>query len=742
MKQLVKYVVGCLLASIVVGSASSAYQVSLAIDGTPDVAQRVLPQLPDSLRKGQPVVAKIHMLARTYGDSIVLRWAGEDYVTQQSLYRSGVTIYRIDSEGRIDSLVGDFKPWTVDELRSAYPLSDSIAVMAMELMSGKRMQPDQTRNFPGTMGALLEMHDDQQTRFGFSVLLSEWRPDLADKMAMRWVDRDVKPGETYEYTLQPSHRNPKDNLLIGAGHVQSVVNNPHTREELDVMMGDSITGPLATRLWWYGTDYSCFELERRAEGDSDWTRVNDRPILFFNTNGDEAKDITCSDYVPEPGRYYYRVMAHDAFGDLTRPSKPYMVTMPDLAGPNSPVIESIVIDRHDENDLSKDVTATFHISCDSVVPDFDYYMPVYFHKQITNGEWRRLSEQHYSATDTVFTIDVTGLSTGMVAVGAVDKTGNVSYSMPTLLALKDMKSPDAPRNLKAYTNAKTGTVKLVWECDEDDVEYFEVQAANDTTHQFMNVTKSKNVDRFFVDTLDMEVNQKYIYYRVRAIDYSTNEGEFTPVLAVVRPSILPPSPAHLETSSVEPDGIHMRWGLGDDQQNNFHLLVRKAEGDEKWIVIRRWEADSLVGTDHMVDVIDCPKFNRNHNYVYGVTSVALNGLTTISMLVSFDYSGPTYFEHKCSIQGTYDTHQRRAIVYYEPVTDLPYADDDWVYTIYRKRQGESDFTFYKSVPNTDTECFDPYLSEGEEAQYYMFIQYPDGCRGYPSNTVTIKALPR
>lgn len=743
MKHITKYIIVSLL-TVVVGGA-------MAVGGHANGSEMPVSPLNDSLtlpareatdstaREPQPVMAQINMLARSYGDSIVLRWAAEDYVSQRSLYRTGVNIYRFDSKGNWDTIAYQLKPWTLEQVRQHYPLTDSLAYMAMELMYGQRLQPDQTRNMPGTIGSLLELHDDQMARFGFSVLVSEWRPDLANLMAMRCVDYNVKPGETYEYILQPSYRPENVNMAMGAGHIQSIENKPYVREKLEVEIGDSITGPLSTRLWWNGSEYSSFEVERRAVGSEQWERINDRPLLNMTVIGSESQDRFIRDNVPNPGRYEYRIFAHDAFGELTLPSKVHTMVMPDLSGPLSPVIRSIDIDRRNEDDLSKEVFATFHISCDSIVPDFDGYLPLYYHKKLTNGEWKVMTDEKLGANDTVFTIDVTGLTTGMVAVGAYDKSGNVSYSMPALITLKDMKAPDAPINLKAFTNAQTGTIKLVWESEEADIEYFEVQAANDTTHEFMNVGSVKDGQHFFVDSVDMEVNQKYIYYRVRAIDYSTNEGAFTPVLAVVRPSTLAPSPAHLETSRVEPDGIHLRWGLGDDQQNNFHLLVRKAEGDEKWTVVRRWEADSLKGTDYMVDVVDNPPYDRKHNYIYGVTSVALNGLNTTSMLVSLAYKGPAYFDWDIKLSARYDREEKQIRLVYETDTKLPYKGKDWFFTVYRKRAGEKEFTFYMSTPCDEQVCFDPHLDEGEEAEYYVFIQFPDACKSTPSNTIRIKA---
>ena len=69
--------------------------------------------------------SQIHLLARTYGDSIVLRWAPEDYASWQYLNAVGVDIYRIpiadgkkqDAQLRIDTLAHRLKPATLEQWR-------------------------------------------------------------------------------------------------------------------------------------------------------------------------------------------------------------------------------------------------------------------------------------------------------------------------------------------------------------------------------------------------------------------------------------------------------------------------------------------------------------------------------------------------------------------------------------------------------------------------------------------------
>ena len=144
------------------------------------------------------VRSRINLAARAYGDSIVLRWAPEDYVSWKYLNQTGYNLLRIGESG-LDTLFYARKPLSKEQMLAKYPQSDSIAVMATEMMySNKRMKYNQTRNMPGSIGAMVEMSEEQNMMFGFAVLFSEWRRDLADDMAMRFVDTNVKKGATYE----------------------------------------------------------------------------------------------------------------------------------------------------------------------------------------------------------------------------------------------------------------------------------------------------------------------------------------------------------------------------------------------------------------------------------------------------------------------------------------------------------------------------------------------------------------
>ncbi len=106
--------------------------------------------------------SKIHLLARPYGDSIVLRWAAEDYVSWQYLNAVGVNIYRYtlpdgkkQNSVRMDTLALRLKPASLERWRALYPETDSLAGVAMGTLYGEGgFTQDQSRYGTGEMGGV------------------------------------------------------------------------------------------------------------------------------------------------------------------------------------------------------------------------------------------------------------------------------------------------------------------------------------------------------------------------------------------------------------------------------------------------------------------------------------------------------------------------------------------------------------------------------------------------------------
>lgn len=702
--------------------------------------------LPDTTPfKGKPYEgSEIVFTARAYGDSIVLRWAPSDYAAWMRLNRVGYNIYRYDERMHCDTLALALKPKTLDEFRAKYPLTDSVATVGYGLIYGDNMKhSSDTREEPGSFGAMLEMYDDQVTSLAFAVLASEWRQDLAEDMAMRFVDVNVRKGMSYKYIIQPAFRL-GDDMVVKGKELSDVVNMPYVRMPYKVGLRDSVTAPLSVTLSWTDHVNSSFDVERRLAGTQEWCKVNQKPYMpMFKQDIESAvEDVMFVDNVPDVGTYEYRVMAHDAFGDTTLPSEPLLVKVGDQNPPSGPVVTMVNIDRPDESNPTKQIFATIMWKKDTIESDLAGYMPLYYNERFTGNDWKPLCEAILPVDCNQVTVDVTGLSTGMLVVASYDKSGNVGYSLPVQLRISDMKAPDAPSNLRAEVSSDDGTITLRWnKPHDDDVAYYELAYANDSTHHFLMRNQGQLRDTMFVDSVQMTVNQRYIYYKVRAIDYSNNIGDYSPILQVERPHITPPTQAHLDTAWVDNSGIHMDWVTGLDADMYYHRIYRRLENRKSWDLIAIVTAEDVLRADPdgVIHLTDKPQSNNSFYYEYMVVSFNRSEIASEPSLV-FSARFADFSEADLGIKllGRYDANDDEARLAWSHAT-IDNQVTPYYYCVYRKAKGDAGFSFLCSTEPDTPMHTDELLAQGESASYYVIVRFVDGRRSKPSNIVTIVA---
>ncbi len=184
----------------------------------------------------------------------------------------------------------------------------------------------------------------------------------------------------------------------------------------------------------------------------------------------------------------------------------------------------------------------------------------------------------------------------------------------------------------------------------------------------------------------------------------------------------------------------MRWGVGTDQQIDYHLLLRRLEsqGDEEWKIIARWDGDSISATGGYIDIVDQPDYIRDDRYVYAVRTVAINGMTTLSMALSMAWEGDMLFEWPIKLFGDYDANSKSTRLAWEMDDKLPYKGD-WYFCIYRKRMKDEYHKFLISADPKERMHQNYLIRPGEQDEYYIFIQFKDGRKSTHSNIVTVKA---
>ena len=704
------------------------------------------------------ITTKIMASARAYGDSIYLRWVPEDYASWYYLYNTGITIYRQEVDAavwHIDTLAHRLKPLSEEGFRLKYPADDDNAKVAMGVLYGDgRLQVGQTKDQPGSMGANMEFNTEQDVSFAFAMLVADWRRDLAQDMAVGFMDRTAKRGVAYEYYIQPTIWDNGGALIFEPGVIDYIMNEPYSPEPYTPTITDTIGAPRWHTMGWWDKDHSSFEIDRRAvsgnkDTDSGWERLNEKPYVSMIElpMGDDY--CAYSDSVPQFGVYEYRIMGHDAFGELTPPSAPLRVNVYDNEAPKAPQIKNIFVEYPD-NDLRGRVNAHIVWTKDTLEADLVGYTLEYMSNRKTSGRWVMLTDNLIAPTDTLFSHEVTGLETGFVSIVAFDNSGNYSRSLVQLIELTDYKAPDAPTDFKATVfpvnvdsisdaSEAWGYVALTWNNnpEDDDISYFDVAFANDSLHTYQIRNNGGIHENMFLDSLALDVNQKYIYYKVRAVDYSTNIGPWSPWIQVTRPHITPPTQPHLDRSGHNDlEGMHMEWIVGTDADMDYHVAYRGLSPDGPWDVIGRYDHDSLTTKNYTIVIDDNPPYDRERRYYYYVESFNSSPFTSKSLAVSWLHAGPKVWKAKIELAGDYDERTNETKLAWT-TGKLPF-DAPYYYCIHRRGPGEDKFRFVVSVPSDKLEYADKQLGKGEQAEYFVMIQWRDGRQSTQSNTVSIR----
>ena len=693
----------------------------------------------DSLRQADaPDYYSIGLLSRGYDDRVALRWAPSEYVPWYVLNSAGYLIIRVSfAEQAISTdTLAIVKPWSIDKFKQHFAREDSLAGIAVQLIYGGAQSRlgQTTATDPGE--AIMEVYDEQQSVVGMAMMVAERRPDLAEAMGLMYIDRSAQKGVEYSYIVKPNLADSV--MLIYGGATFDTRLGDFVPERYPDELIDSLQPPMTAMLYWPKNSYSLFDIERQDSVGGQWKKLNEQPYVSLTAFGEgQRPDDGLNKYrdvVSKPGTYRYRIFGYDAFGDRTQPSPVHEVLVPDMVPPMPPRLKNIVVEHPDK----EHAYATIYFHVDTIEADLKGYLPLYRHGRIKNGEWHPLTMDFTAPGDSVMRVDVSGLPTGQLSIAAYDNAGNQGASLAQMILLEDYLPPSAPANLRANV-FPDGYLELRWTpSPEPDVAFYEVWFANDSTHVFMNLTNDELTDTLFVDSLALGLNQPFIYYKVRAVDYSGNSSADSELLKVMRPNFIPPSVCRIDSVWMTDDDINMWWIQSNEQDLDYHRLFRRLEGEELWELMGVYRADSLRQHGDRIRFKDSPKPNMRRRYVYAVETYNLTGVTSgLSLTQTFLFRGPRIIDIKLSLSGQYTGKDNETRLAWETGKVPDYGE--WHYCVYRKGAGDDDFKFLMATKPDEPLFNDFLIRPGESAEYYVMIQYDEGRRSKPSNIVKVSA---
>jgi hypothetical protein len=184
--------------------------------------------------------------------------------------------------------------------------------------------------------------------------------------------------------------------------------------------------------------------------------------------------------------------------------------------------------------------------------------------------------------------------------------------------------------------------------------------------------------------------------------------------------------------------INIWWIQSNEQDLAYHRLFRKQEGDDVCTLTGVYNADSLRNTNDRIRFTDSPKPHMRKRYIYAVETTNLSGVTSgLSQTQSLLFTGPRIVNIPLKVLGDYRKDKKETCLVWETGKVPDYGP--WYYCVYRKGADDKDFKFLLAVKSDEQQFTDYLLQPGQEAEYYMMIQYDDGRRSQRSNVVKVKA---
>ncbi len=568
-------------------------------------------------KKTDSLHVSLRAKAQNYGDSIVVRWAPGNAVSWLLSQKDGFLLRRkVFSKGQknvfalVDSSSTVIHPWKLDAWGNYFKAShDSLSAVAAQIVFAKTVAFDNGKQ-GNSFNNISEKYNEQQSRFGFALVLADLDPAIAEGLGLRFTERHIRKDLYYLYTIVPVQA--RANVSIDTARILIQGSGVYSRQKFSAIT--AIAGEKTIRLYWNSNattnNFSGFIIEKSSDGKI-FNRVNRLPFVGFKTGKDKNKPLEFNDSVSQDYKnYYYRVTGINAFGDHSDPSPVLVTHAVDLTAPHYPIISSI-----------KNIKGSGAIQLQWIKKEKESDFKGYVVGRSTNlkGPFMPLNKDFLPFATNSFTDDhPLSDAPNYYIVAAVDTAGNAGRSMPAYMNVEDHTAPAQPIGLAGKIDSN-GHVSIHWNWGkETDLAGYKIFFANAPDHQFTPLTSGLVTDSLFTDSITLKTLTKKIYYKVIAYDRSMNPSPASAVLVLNKPDKVPPMAAIIKGFRVTDSAVIIKWYPGASADIAQQILYRKQDSSGEWVSVSRFKPKDSIYTDRSVV--------SKHDYIYAVETIDSSGL--------------------------------------------------------------------------------------------------------------------
>jgi uncharacterized protein len=661
----------------------------------------------------------IRVIAKAYGDSIVLRWAPARSWAWFKLNAIGYKIQRIDVSEKDNPKTEwltptPLKPFTLEKLKTTFGAGNTHAAIAAQCLYGKNFD---THLRPGQAG-IADKSNVTDARYAFALQSADFDGGVATAIALRYADKNVKKGGTYIYRVVPAASATQGTIDTG----NTLIINTVTAVAATPVIKESLAFDRLVELHWdrTGADtWSGYYIERSEDGRN-FKQLNTLPFITSRPDSALLKQDTTKarlfgmlqtqhifiDSLPQNYRAYtYRIRGINAFAELSTYSNSSTLSGRDLT---APVAVSMLNPTYVSGQKIKVLWKKDVIEKDCK----GYYIS---RAHTVNGPYETLNEQLLPAAATEFTDEHAFAHGGsFYMVIAVDTANNISSSVPAMGLVPDVTAPAVPTGLKGIIG-RNGLVTLNWIANkEDDIKGYKVYFANAPDHVFTQITSGPDSLTRFVDSITLKTLTKNIWYKIVAVDYNNNHSDYSPPVQLRKPDIVPPAPPLASNIIVSDKGVEMDWIQSSSEDVVSYVIYRRQDNNER-TMIAKYKHNTSVAGFHFKDTTLKP--NLSYNYI--AEAIDEDSLRNPSLPVQVKINTVPQRPAITTLKAVYDSKAKAVQLNWQYT-----ATGDYFFVLYRSADKEP-MQRWQSVNKEENKFADHTVSAGKSYRYAIQAVHRD-----------------
>ncbi len=560
--------------------------------------------------------AKVQIIGEYDGNEVKLRIAPADIENWEYGLQHG---YKIERKTLIDNgtelsreeimasgivLVDHMKPVSESDWDNTVEDNDNSRV-AKAMLYGDDFKVNDVNTVE--FDEAFNVNSEQENRYSFSLYTAEQSFDLAVNMGLGYVDNTVAPNSKYIYLVVPSDLESYGNSVF-KGYVEVSTMSTQSApvpSNLTIMPGDSVM-----YLSWEQGDnrkFSSFDIERSEDGVN-FEKVNDLPVVPANESGNN--DIVYYlDSVPENGvEYFYRVTGRTSFG----PTNAYTDVKSGI-GKEAPFEMATTVDSIREEEEGK---LKIYWKTPVLTGETENHVKGYnvYRATKSDGTFELLNSEPLSPTQTTY-IDQNPNPSNYYIIESIDDNDNKSKTIAYLGQPVDKEPPAPPIVISAECN-KSGVITINWEPNtEPDLGGYRVYYAYNPKEEFSIIGTTKSTE--YIYDISLKTLSHKIYFKLVAEDLRENYSDFSELIEVGIPDIVPPERPTIVEARPFQNKIKIKCLLSKSEDLAYHKILRKKYYDEAW------------------DTLYVLAANMNKDFVY-YDSSAINRQKYIYKLIAAD----------------------------------------------------------------------------------------------------------